>query len=195
MFTLSALSTLLLILTTVLEPTQADTCGAGLPGFHQQGQIAYQSSSDTCDIELLIEAGSEGCTDKTYYWWSISYTDVDGVAHDVPSLNTATYTGPDDSIFTNYFPIPFSSIKNGEPIVATITYSGDAGEAAFPVTWTQEPSVVTSNTVATTTVTDTTDVSSSKSEPSPTTVCSLKQQYFHFPSFCARFIWTYADSS
>ena len=178
MFTLPAISTLLLLLTTILEPTQADTCGLELIGFFKQGQIAFQSSSDICDIELLIEPGVDDCTDTTYYWWTISYTDVDNVAHDVPSLNTVTYTGPASITATNYFPIPFSSIENGKPITATITYSGDAGEAALAVTWTQEPSVVTSNTVATTTVTDTTDVSSSKSEPSPTNVCSLKQQYF-----------------
>jgi len=176
MLTLPSIGTLsLLFLAAFLQPTKGNTCGFSVLGFSKQGEVSHQSPSDTCDLELIIEAGVQGsCTDTTYYSSSVQYTDLDHVQQDVPS-NTITYTGPPGSLFTYYFPIPIASIQNGLPIVATLTESGNAGKGSLAITWTQEPLVVTSNTVVTTTVTDTTDVYTSKSEFSPRNIRSFDE--------------------
>ena len=153
----------LLLLSALARPLLAvnNFCGFELLGFTNQGQTAVESINDACGVEVLIGIGSDSCTSDTIFSGSLFYVDTSGTNQNANGLNSATYLGGAGTMTeTVSFAVPYNSISMGSPVTATIFFSNAlSGIGNFPVTWTQQPSLVSTNVVGTVTITSTVSLS------------------------------------
>jgi hypothetical protein len=155
----------LLVLAALAQPLLAvnNFCGFEVLGFNNQGQTAVASPTDTCDVEILIGIGSDNCTANTVFSGSLIYVDTVNGPVAVNGLSSATYPGGvGTQTETIAFPVPYSDIATGQAITASVFFfNALSGVGNFPVTWTQQASLVSTMVTVTTTLTSTNQIETS----------------------------------